>query len=209
MGQRYRHNYQETGDIIDPLFWVLDNNEMAGEVNGGMDRDNLAQADIAQAEIVDDSFVSVSSASSTTNYAPDTTVTTWQGGTATGASGIFYVTNVECKVDCVFDVRVHVSWQWSGANASYTATPYWYADTITFRLLVDGIEVCQAGPFEDMHDRYGTYLMGQLIVTAGFRTIAVECLVAKRRYEGLDIVGTTTEAPTITERYMLAKQEKR
>jgi len=209
MGQRYRHNYQETGDIIDPLFWVLDNNEMAGEVNGGMDRDNLAQADIAQAEIVNDAFTALEALGSATGYTPETTITSWQGGTGNDAAGIFNITTVECPVDCLLDVRVTLTWQWAGPNWSWSATYPVEADTIEFRLMIDGIEVGRAGPFEDAHDRYATYLMGQRVVTAGFRVISVECLVARRRYEGLSITGPCTYQPTVTDRRLWVIQEKR
>lgn len=210
MGQRYRMGYQENGDIIDPSFWVQDNNELAGEVNGGIDRDNLPSATIAQDEIVAGAFTTVTLYGSSTGYAPDITTATWQGGTGNNASGIFYITMEECEVDCVIDVHVAINWTWSGAGvASYNAAQPWEADAIEFRLLIDGVEVCVAGPFEDVHDRYATFLTGQLVVTAGFRTIAVECLPARRRYEGLAITGTTTYQPTITDRRMTVIQDKR
>jgi hypothetical protein len=209
VGQRYRHNYQETGDIIDPSFFVLDNNELAGEVNGSMDRDNLPASTIAQNEIVAGAFTTVTAYGSETSFAPDITITGWQGGTANNAFGIFYITTEECEVDCVVDVHVSLAWRWANAAASFNAAYPWEADTIEFRLLVDGIEVCRAGPFEDVHDRYATFLMGQLVVTAGFRTIAVECLAARRQYEGLDITAGCTDQPTITSRRMIVIQERR
>lgn len=210
MGQRYRVGYQEGGDIIDPSFFVQDNNEYAGEVNGGMDRDNFPASTIAQIEIVDEAFTSITVYGSSTSYAPDISTASWQGGSGNNADGIFYITTEECQVDCVIDVHVSLVWTWSGAGvASYNAAEPWEADAIEFRLLIDGIEVCRAGPFEDVHDYYSTFLMGELVVTAGFRTIAVECLPARRRYEGLDVTGTTTYQPTIIDRRVTIIQDKR
>lgn len=219
MGQRYRFTFNEAGDVLDPSSWVEDNNELAGELNGYLDRDNFGSADIVQAEIVANAFTMVESFGSTTTFAADRTNTGWQGGGATGASGIFRE-DITATVDCGLCCEMNVSWAWAKTTAQYsvtgggpTGTPWtvstFTVDTIQFRILVDGLEVARSGLFEDMHHNYGTYLVGATVVTSGVHIVSVECSLNRRRWEGLAQDGANTYAVNITQRNLVITQERR
>lgn len=220
MGQRYRFTFAENGDVLDPISWVEDNNELASEVNGYLDRDNFGRGDIAQNEITANAFTYVEGFASEVPFTPDQTAIGWQGGAGNGANGIFNQ-EVTCEVDCLLAVEFNVTWTWDKAISDYSITgtggsdvPPWslstYAvDTIQFRIVVDGVEVARSGLFEDMHYKYGTYLVGAKVVTAGLHTVSVECAVNHRRWEGLGQDGTCTYPIDIENRCMVCTQERR
>lgn len=231
MGQRYRFAYTENGDVLDPSQWIEDNNELASEFNGYLDRDNFGQATIVQAEITSNTFTKVEAFDSATVFTPDKTSITWQGGTGNNAFGIFQET-VTCTVDCLLVSEVTLTWDWDNggswsldnatvfpggggagggpvASGTPTALSTFATDTVQFRITVDGIEVCRTGLFDDTHQQYGTYLVGAIPVTAGTHIVAVECALNHRRWEGLAQVYANLYDVDIGTRYMLVTQEKR
>lgn len=211
MGQRYRHNYQETGDIIDPLFFVLDNNEMAGEVNGALDRDNFASSDIAQNEVVARAFTRVDPFTSSTAYVPENLTTSWQGGNGNDAAGLFEQT-ITCTVDCLLVVETALEWTWGGAawsNTAFGTGAQLISDTLQLKISVDGVLVAISGFFEDMHLSYATYLVGPYIATAGDHVVRVEVQLGRRAYAGLAYNGTNLNDVTFNTRSLIVTQERR
>lgn len=218
MGQRYRFTFTENGDVLDPTQWVEDNNELASEFNGYLDRDNFARNDIAQTEITANAFTEVESFPSTTSFTPDQSTLTWQGGAGNNASGVFQ-SEITCSVDCLLVCEVNLTWTWanggtwSKAGTGPTASPWtlstFATDCIQFRVVVDGVEVARSGFFDDTHQKYGTYLVGATVVTAGVHIVSVECAVGRRRWEGLRQEGANTYDVAIANRNLVVTQEKR
>jgi hypothetical protein len=226
MGQRYRFTFTETGDVLDPAAWVEDNNELAAEFNGYLDRDNFARNDIAQAEITANAFTKVEPFTSTSIYTPDNTLVSWQGGAGNDADGIFREA-VTCEVDCLLVCELSLGWVWDKDVTDYSMTGVGPSgdppgtpptsvtvsdstvDTIQFRIAVDGVEVARSGLFEDMHHRYGTYILGAKVVTSGVHTVSAECVLMRRRWEGLRQDGANTYTVDISNRVLLVTQEKR
>jgi hypothetical protein len=218
MGQRYRFTFTENGDVLDPSQWVEDNNELASEFNGYLDRDNFARNDIAQTEIQVGAFTEVFANGYGASYTPDKDTLGWQGGAGVNANGI-YLQSVPCPVDCLLVIEVSLSWIWANAGVSSktgagpTGAPWtvstFATDTIQFRVLVDGVEVARSGFFDDTHQYYGTFLVGDAVVTSGAHRVSVECAVGRRRWEGLSQRGSNTNDVSLDQRYVIITQEKR
>jgi len=216
MGQRYRFNWNDENDVLDPTAWVEDNSEFAGEFNGYLDRDNFARADIVKAEIVDESFTVVDSQTSTTTYTPDRQVVSWQGGGGNGALGIFQRT-VTCDVDCALSVECNLTWTWAssawsmvsdGAAAPGEVSTF-RTNCVRFRIVVDGVDLCRTGFFDDTHRYFGTYLVGATVVTSGQHVVSIECEVSRRTWETLALFNNNTFNVDIKNRHLLVIQEKR
>jgi hypothetical protein len=60
-----------------------------------------------------------------------------------------------------------------------------------------------------MHHRYGTYILGAKVVTSGVHTVSAECVLMRRRWEGLRQDGANTYTVDISNRVLLVTQEKR
>jgi hypothetical protein len=221
MGQRYRFTFTENGDVLDPSQWVEDNNELASEFNGYLDRDNFARNDIAQTEITANAFTEVEAFSVTVApYSPDKTTVSWQGGLSSDADGIFGE-DIECDVDCLLVCELCFTWEWDKDLTEYSMTGEGpesstnifvsksTVDTAQFRITVDGVEVARSGLFEDMHHRYGTYLVGSKVIPAGVHRVAVECALMRRRWEGLRQGGSNTYTIIVGARNLVVTQEKR
>lgn len=216
MGLRYRQTYYENGDIVDPTGWVLDNNELAGEVNGSLDRDNIPASTIVQAEIVGISanggpFTSIFYRWSDTAYAPTYTTTAWQGGTGNGVNGIFSYT-VTADEDCVLVVEMDTEWATGAFHGGGPVDWPRISDTMQLRITVDGIVIAQSGYLPILHLKqiaYATYLIGSGVVVAGDHDIRVEVQVAQRAS-----IDDTIQVPCQTEMTFLTRnlcvtQEKR
>lgn len=218
MGQRYRFSYSESGDVLDPSQWIEDNNELASEFNGYLDRDNIGEATIEQNEIAANTFTDVSFSGSTTTYRPDKTSIGWQGGAGNNANGIYNTTET-CEVDCLLVVELTLTATWdNGTNTSITgsgstAAPYalstFTTDTVQVRVVVDGVEVARSGLFDPIHKSFGLYLVGAIPVTSGDHEVYVECAMNRRRWEGLAQEGSCTYDIDFNERGVLITQEKR
>lgn len=225
MGLRYRFTFTENGDVLDPAAWVEDNNELAAEFNGYLDRDNFARNDVSQAEIAANAFTKVEPFYSTAIYTPDNDVISWQGGAGGGATGIFYE-QVTCEVDCLLVCELSLTWVWDKDVTQYSFAGYGpvgaagvppadifvsesTVDTVQFRIVVDGVEVARSGLFEDMHHNCGTYILGATVVTSGVHDVSAQCILMRRRWEGLRQDGANTYTIDISNRVLLVTQEKR
>jgi hypothetical protein len=216
MGQRYRQNYYENGDIIDPTGWVLDNSELAGEVNGSLDRDNIAQNTITQADIHtmstvssgrDGPFTAVQHFTSTTNYTPENENISWQGA-GNDANGLFSK-SITAQEDCILVVEFTVTWAWSGAALSQDAD--YNADTFQLRVTVDGVVLALSNYFSDEQGHAGTYLIGTTVAVAGVHDVRVEVLCARRAPTDDAITASPTNIYDVTfsTRALCVTQEKR
>lgn len=204
MGQEYRIEYDETGDVIDPAFWIDNNNVFAGEFNGYLDRDNLPSATIAAAEVIALSFNNVNHGTNTgttdTVWVPDRTNTDWQGGEGNAATGIWNHAWTATQ-DAHYDVHWSGAWDWGSYLVAYSMVEVVgdvtdaalypgtrlvttnTVDTIQLRMSVDGVVIATAGPFEDGQLQWATYMVGAIQLPAGAHTLKVECAMFRRTWQ--------------------------
>lgn len=214
MAQRYRMNYLESGDVIDPTPWVLDNNELAGEVNGGLDRENLAEGDIVRSEIVAWTFTRHGIRASSTTFTADGATVAWQGGNNNDANGIFAVT-VTCAEDCLLHAEMTLTAGWIRPPAPAPASSYsvgtdgWTVDTVQIQLCIDGVAVATSGYYDDWNYLFSAALVGSAVVTAGQHIISVQCQLMKRNSNDDAGHGTCTGDVAFYNRTLLYEQEKR
>jgi hypothetical protein len=206
MGQKYRQGYDENGGVIYPAFFVDGMGDLAGEFNGGLDRDNFAQADIQYSDLdsgTNSVFLYLDDEKSDTDFIVNSAITEWQGGTGNNADGIAII-NWTAPQDAHYDVHVSVSWVVSGSYSWVTAgtrpdrTDTF--DTILLRVSIDGIALAFAGPFEDGDNPWSTYLCGSIQLPAGTHSLQVECQVVRRIAQDGQVDGPCTNTFTIQSR---------
>jgi len=202
MSLRYRVEYSESGDVIDPQVVNLNQNELASEFNGGLDRDNIEAAVFSEGMIVDNAFTRVSSAPASTAFTPDASLRSWQPMTNTSLS-------LTMPQDCMLLCEWSGTWTWDNTYAGGSA-PY-TEDAVAFRIVVDGVDVSGSSQFFGASIREcSTYIAGATPVSAGAHTIQVECYIARVRDQDLrlaedDVAG----AVDINERELLVTERRR
>ena len=195
MGQRYTPSFDENADVICPDFYLDGMGDFGGELNGGVDRDNLPQSTIARTEC-DTSLGRVfnqtgASFNTDTNFSPTMTITEWQGGilgapAGSASLGLFTSTWTALQ-DAHYDIHASLTWFWDGSyiggsvvstgSRPDTVTTF---DTLMLRITVDGIEIAVGGPWDDGDVYWSTYLLGSIQLPAGVHTLKVECMVVRR-----------------------------
>ncbi len=172
---RYGMGFYETGDVLDMSLWVQDMALLAGEINGGLDRDNLPAATITAGEVTattGHAFNAQYNSPTETAFSEVITSTDWQSGTgtSTGANNLGISTWVSTQ-DGHLDIAWSGEWHWTGAYSlvaagaakpDYTDT----LDTIAFRITVDGVVVAQSQPFDDSAVDWATDLEADRMRTA-------------------------------------------
>ena len=223
MAQEYRQNWDETGNVIDPSMWLEDNNVLAGEFNGGLDRDNIANNSIVAGDLPTAAIHVIrgggASNNSNTGYTPDRKLTDWQGGAGTGASGINLLTWTSGQ-DAHYDIHSSVYWSWNGAfsrvsagtaaNRPTDANPWTDTyDTVMFRITVNGVIVATAGPFDDGMEYDSVYMVGAIQLPAGTHTARVECLICRRIFQSGEVDGICTNTLTVNARAFAMLERRR
>ena len=204
MGLRYRQTYTEDGDILDGLGWVLDNAELAGEMNGSLDRDNLPAETIARAEIEDAAFTEVLYLSTTNPYGPSMSSVEWQGG----GNGLFYL-SFDASEDCVATVEMYLTWLWGDISTYSYDIATLAADTLQVRFTLDG----QVLALSERHDdaRYNDHmsLVGIAVLNAGTHVLQADCRVARVICNTEEQDWVNEDSVTIGARGLLITEEKR
>ena len=202
MSLRYRVEYSESGDVLDPQVWNLNQNELASEFNGGLDRDNIEAAIFTEGVIVDNAFTRISSAPASTGFIPDPALRSWQAMTNTSLS-------LTMTQDCLLLCEWSGTWEWDNTYTAGSA-PY-TEDAIAFRIVVDGVDVTAASQFFGSSIRKcSTYIVGATPVSAGAHVIQVECYIARVRDQDLRLAEEDVEgAVTINERELLVTERRR
>lgn len=211
MAQQYRLNWQETGDALAPDFFVDDASTFAGEINGGLDRDNFAPADIVSAELDASGSSRVFNATrgnnTATPWAAARGTTSWQNGdpsASTGGNNLGISTWTSTQ-DSQYDVHWSGEWSWNGSYSWVAAgtrpTQTDTFDTVQIRVTIDGLLVgCVAGPFEDGDQKWSTYIVGGIQLPAGTHTALVECRAVRIIAQNGQEDGICTNTCTFGER---------
>lgn len=202
MSLRYRVEFSESGDVLDPQVWNLNQNELASEFNGGLDRDNILEAVFTEGVIANNAFTRISSAPASAAFNPDASLRSWQAMDNTSLS-------LTMEQDCLLLCEWSGTWTWDNVYTAGTA-PY-TEDGIAFRIVVDGVDVTAASQFFGSSIREcSTYIVGATPVSAGAHVIQVECYIARVRDQDLRLAEEDVEgAVTINERELLVTERRR
>lgn len=204
MSLRYRVEYSESGDVLDPQVWNLNQNELASEFNGGLDRDNIEAAIFTEGVIVDNAFTRISSAPASVAFNPDASLRSWQVMDNTSLS-------LTMEQDCLLLCEWSGTWTWDNVYTPSTPPDPYTEDAIAFRIVVDGVDVTAASQFFGSSIRKcSTYIVGATPVSAGAHVIQVECYIARVRDQDLRLAEEDVEgAVTINERELLVTERRR
>lgn len=202
MSYVYRQRHTSTGDVIDGAWWNANQNEFAGMFNGGLDRDNIEANTITSAMLVNGACVEVQYEAEVSGDVATMTATEWQ---------TIDSYTLTADVDTLVEVDWSGGWTWNGAwsiAASGDGTTY-VADTVSIRVTIDGVTVCESGPSEDLFQADHVALIGAAPVSAGAHTVDVQYLVAQRNYYDLSIAGVCTNTLTFDVRTLVLVQRRR
>lgn len=199
MSLRYRQEYSEAGDVLDPQVPNANQNELISEFNGGLDRDNLPNAVFAETQIVNNAFTRISSAPATTPFSPNAALRSWQAIDNN-------VLTLTLPQDCLLICEWGGTWTWSG---TYTTGDYIAEDAVAFRITVDGIDVCVSQYFGASLPQHSTHIIGATPVSAGTHTVQVEAFFARVKHQNLQFSEDDVEGTVVIETRELLVEERR
>lgn len=176
MSLRYRTEFNEAGDVLDPQAWNVNQNEFTSEFNGGLDRDNLLPACIDEARIVDNAFTKIHHTFGAASFSANTASRVWTLVPGSSISASF-------PQDCVVICEWGGTWQWKGA---YTGI-YLEEDAVAFRIVVDGAEITTSHYFGESQHMSSTYLVAAIPLSAGAHSIWAEIYFARVRQRDLQL----------------------
>lgn len=158
----YREPLQavETGVVLDPRDVMVNFNELAREVNGHIDRDNLVTGAVTSAKIATQEIVYLFD--NPVEASPVYTV-------AAGATGQWEdITDMSKTVtlpggDLIVDTDVNFTWS-EGT----------YSEKCQFRTLVNGVQIAETGWFQIRREQTVANMTGSAVITAGSNTVSVQ-----------------------------------
>lgn len=206
MPYTFRQEHATDADVLDPRWWNLNQSEMVGTFNGGLDRDNLPPNVITEAMLSAESMVNVLSSAVDGTWSPDMDIVTWQAFNAGSNGG---AVTVSATVDCVLEIDWGGSWSWNGAWSQAASGATFTVDTVTCRVTVDGVVVAEGGPSEDMRDMDCVHLIGTVAVGPGTHEVVAEVMVTRLEYEGLDATGSCTNTITFDSASLVVVERRR
>lgn len=172
MSLRYRQEYNETGDVLDPQAYNVNQNEFISEFNGGLDRQNISRQAIARAQIVTGAFTSVHQVVAPSFLTADMTSRTWQTVIAE---------TFTAPVDCMCTFEYSSSHQWPGVYNGDNRLE----DAAQYRITLDGTELTTSHFYGESVFNDSPYLVCSSPVPAGVHTISVEILFARVYHSSL------------------------
>lgn len=167
MGLRYRQEYNETGDVLDPQPYNWNQNELISEFNGKLDRHNVLEQSLVRNQVVTGAFSSIHQVDAAAFLTADMTSRTWQ----TVLSETF-TAPVDCM--CTFEFSCGTFWPigvYSGDNRQ--------EDAVMFRIVLDGTEIVGSHFYGESAQQDAVYLVGAAPVPAGIHTVSAELLFAR------------------------------
>ena len=199
MSLRYRQEFSEAGDVLDPQVPNANQNELISEFNGNLDRDNLPNAVIAETQIVSNAFTRISFAPATTSFSPNAALRTWQPIDNN-------VLTLTLPQDCLLICEWGGTWTWSG---TYTTGDYVDEDGVAYRITVDGIDVCVSQYFGASVPQNSTHILGATPVSAGTHTVQVEAFFARVKHQNLQFSEDNVEGTVVVGTRELLVEERR
>lgn len=179
MSLRFRVERAEEGAVADPSPTNLNENELAAEINGYLDRHNLIAQGVGAASINVGTFTTLGSDFSVADLVLDLTTT---------APQTVHDVTITVTQDCQIEV------DWSGTwTTTVTSTPL--ADCCIFDLSINGRSVATTGPIYLGYDSNSTSLNGSLPVQAG--TVELRVSVTLVSVGGFYGAGTDTASTSI------------
>ena len=174
MAFRHRQRSVQDGDIIDAEDWNENLREITGEFNGFLDRDNLRADAIQTRHIKEKAFHEVFTDQSELTYSFGARNFGYHGGDATGTNGINLL-EFEADVDGM--VICEWSGEWNFGNDKFNEENDIRPDhnnVVTYRLMVNGVEVAKIYRSPDLHVYDSGYMVGAFPVAPGPVRISVE-----------------------------------
>lgn len=168
MALRYRQEYNETGDVLDPQPYNYNQNELISEFNGRLDRHNVLEQSLVRGQVVTGAFSSIHQVEAAAFLTSDMTSRTWQ----TVISETF-TAPVDCM--CTFEFSCNLFWPplgiYSGDNRQ--------EDAAMLRIVLDGTEIVASHFYGESVLNDAAYLVGAAPVPAGVHTVSAEILFAR------------------------------
>jgi hypothetical protein len=196
---RYRTEFSETGDVLDPQAWNVNQNELTSEFNGGLDRDNLLAPAVFEGQIVNNAFTNIRYSAGVALFTPSTALRTWQRITGSYITGDF-------PQDCVIICEWGGTWTWGGA---YLGT-FNSEECVAFRIVVDGVDIATSHYFGESTISNSTSLVGAVPLSAGTHAIWAEIFFARVRHRDLQFVDDdVTRTFDINVNEMLIEERRR
>jgi hypothetical protein len=183
----YREPLQavETGVVLDPRDIMVNFNELAREVNGHIDRDNLVTGAVTSAKIATQEIVYLFD--NPVEGSPVYTV-------AAGATGQWEdITDMSKTVtlpggDLIVDTDVNFTWS-EGT----------YSEKCQFRTLVNGVQIAETGWFQIRREQTVANMTGSAVITAGSNTVSVQVRAWRDPYYHMsDVNNGLNKAATST-----------
>lgn len=206
MSYVYRQEHRANADVLDPRWWNLNQSELLGEFNGGLDRDNMPPNVVTEAMCGSKVFLDADSSILNGTWAPDPLVVTWQAFNPTGGGG---TVPVNAAVDACLEIDFSASWSWNGAYSQAASGATFTVDTVSVRVLLNGVTVAESGPSEDKADRDNVAILGTIPVGPGDYEVTVEVMVTRLEYEGLDATGSCTNTCTFDAASLVVVERRR
>lgn len=174
MSQRYRQERAHNGHIADPTPLNLNNAEYAGEWTY-LDRDNVPEACITEAMVIQGSFTTITDDPRSNAITLDSTSNEWQRADA--ASGaVINESTITMTSDGTIEVEWSGTWVWTGGAGFAVAGVA--EDAIRIRVTIDGVEIASSGWIGARHEWEEINLSGVIPVQAGARYVQVWAQVA-------------------------------
>jgi hypothetical protein len=199
MSLRYRQEFSEAGDVLDPQVPNANQNELISEFNGGLDRDNFLNAAIAEAQIVDNAFTKLHYAAGNTAIPTSSTIRSWIPLTDN-------VLTLTFPQDCLIICEWGGTWAWLGG---YTASDYIAEDAVAFRITLDGTDLCVSHWFGSSAEYNSTHILGATPVSAGTHVVQVEAFLSRIKHNNLQFSSDDMQAIVVVGARELVVEERR
>tara|TARA_R110000824_G_scaffold366541_1_gene555219 strand:- start:2076 stop:2741 length:666 start_codon:yes stop_codon:yes gene_type:complete len=189
MAFRYRNQYFQDGDAVDPAGWTKNVDEYTQEFNGYLDRDNFPEKSISTAMIVSNAANEVYSQilQSEANVSIETTRWLEDDGTTSFGSISFIA-----ATDGILTAEWSGCWRhprhgnWPAQKAvsavyAHLLAGSWY---LSLRLVVDGVELCQVPKSINTFSESAEYMVGSIPLAAGPHVVKLQARAAVVSDEG-------------------------
>ena len=199
MAFKFREHIFEDNDFVDPLEINRNFNELAGEFNGKLDRDNFPEAVFTTDYVASETFNKFYTSKALTDYSLTDYSLSWQSG----FSDVSFDATHDGIVVCYWSGW----WDWS-STVLYDYEPSAGAKTpfIRYRMKVNGILIAGEAFSSAARGAATVQLVGSFPVTPGVVRVSVESRNGKIDTTGKVTVGSP---PTLKHRELIVHYRRR